>query len=107
MPAAIVSGDQKGKFEGLFLVEAWIAVGSVVGRQVVICEALAAASALGDGLAGQLEVHAAEVGSVGGVDGERLRQFAEDGAEAARLETACRCGECVPSKKNKKKRRSG
>ena len=105
MPATIMSSDQKGEFECLFLVEAGIAVGGVICGEVVIGEALAAAGALGDGLARELEVHAAEVGSVGGVDGERLRQFVEDGAEAACLETACRCCECVPGKKESRRGR--
>ena len=82
---AVVISDEESELEGLLLVEPRIAERGVVGGEVVVVGAAAAARALGHGVAGELEVHAAEVGAALGVDGEGLAQLAQDVAEAPRL----------------------
>ena len=64
----IEASDQKGELEGLLFVESRVAEGGVVQAQVLLGQALCAADALGDGLAGQFEVHAAEVRVHGAVN---------------------------------------
>ncbi len=80
--------DQEGKLEGLFVVEARIYLGFVGAGQILFGLAARAAKALGDVLAGQLDVHAAEEGAVLAVDLEGLAQLGEDRLEAAGLEAA-------------------
>lgn len=84
----VVVRNEESHLEGLLLIEARVAVAGVVGGQVLLVEPLAAAHALGDGVAGELEVHAAQVAALLLVDGEGLLQLAEDVVEAARLDAA-------------------
>ena len=79
-------GDEEGQLEGLLLVEARVAEAGVVGGQVVLVEALAAAEALGDGVAGELEVDAAEVAPLLVVDAQGLLELGVDVVEAAGLD---------------------
>src|SRR5689334_2767876 len=58
-------GDKEGQFERLLGVEARVTGGLVPPLQVGVVDALAAAEALGDVGAGQLDVDAAGVGALG------------------------------------------
>ena len=85
----------------------WFSRGStrraVGALQVLIGEPARAAGALGDVLAGELDVHAAEVRAHLGVDAERQLELLEDVLEAARLESAgawsrcCRASDRTPT----------
>lgn len=89
-----MAGDQKGQLERLLLVQARVAVTGVVDAEVLVAEAFAAADAFRDGLAGELQVHAAQLAALFLVDTERVRELGEDGAELARL-VARRRAACV------------
>jgi len=60
---ADAAGDAQGQFQGLFVVEARVDGGAVVAVEVGGDEVSRAAEALGDVLAGELDVHAAEAGA--------------------------------------------
>lgn len=81
-----MAGDEEGQLEGLLLVEPGVAEAGVVGGQVVLVEPLAAAEALGDGVAGELEVDAAEVAPLLVVDAQGLLELRVDVVEAAGLD---------------------
>ena len=85
---AIMPRNQKRQLERLLLIQPGIAVGRVIGVQILIVQALAAARALGDRVARELEVHAAQEGAVLLVDLERGGELREDVVEGARLD-AC------------------
>lgn len=85
LPGVMV-GHQKGQLESLLLVQPRVAERRVVCRKVVLVEPLAAAQALGDGIARELEVDAAEVAALLLVDAERLLELAVDVVEAAGLD---------------------
>lgn len=85
---AIMPRNQKGQLERLLLIQPGIAVGRVIGVQILIVQALAAARALGDRVARELEVHAAQEGAVLLVDLERGGELREDVVEGARFD-AC------------------
>ena len=63
-------GDQERQFDRLLGVEARIAIGVVAVVQIRLGDRARAAGALGDVLAGHLEMHAAGVGALGAADGE-------------------------------------
>src|SRR6185437_8269746 len=65
--AAVQVGDAEGEVEGLAAVEAGIACRLVAVAQVTLSDTLAAAGALGDVVAGELDVDAAGVGAKGPV----------------------------------------
>ena len=60
--------EQERELESLLLVEARVAVRGVVEAQVLFDGARASADALRNGLAGELEVHTAQVGAMLAVD---------------------------------------
>lgn len=78
---AVESRDQKGKLQRLLLVQARVTERRVPLAQPLLGQPARAADTLRDGLAGELEVHAAEEGLRGAVDLERLPQLGEDVAE--------------------------
>lgn len=84
LPGVMV-GHQKRELESLLLVKPRVAEGRVIRRKVVLVEPLAAAQALGDGIARELEVDAAEVAALLLVDAQRLLELAVDVVEAAGL----------------------
>lgn len=86
----VVVRNQEGQLQRLLLVQPRVAEARVVGGQVVLVEADAAAHALCDGVAGQLEVDAAQVAALLLVDAQRLLQLAEDVAEAPGLDAGGR-----------------
>lgn len=84
---AKMARDQKGQLERLFLVQAGVAVARVVEAEVLVPETFAAAHAFRDGLAGEFQVHPAQLATLLLVDMERLRKLVEYRAELARLVT--------------------
>lgn len=80
---ADAAGDAQGEFEGLLVVEARVDGGAVVAVEVGGDEVSRAADALGDVLAGQLDVHAAEAGAGRFVQLEGELELAEHVVEAA------------------------
>src|SRR5690349_4680559 len=76
--APVVIRNQESQLEGLLLIQPRVAEAGVVGRQVALGEVLAAAEALRDGVARELEVDAAEVAALLLVDAQRLLQLLED-----------------------------
>ena len=66
---AHAASEQEGELESLAVVQSGVAGGGVVQGQVVLGDSRRAAGALGDVLAGHLEVHAAEDGAGLGVVG--------------------------------------
>lgn len=78
-------GHQKRQLKSLLLVQPRVAEGRVIRRKVVLVEPLAAAQALRNGIARELEVDAAEVASLLLVDAQRLLELAVDVVEAAGL----------------------
>ena len=76
-------GDEEGELERLLGVEAGVAEGLVSGGEVGFGQAVGAAGAFGDVLAGHLDVDAAGPGALGGVGVEEAADFGEDGVEAA------------------------
>lgn len=78
---------QKGKLKSLFLVEARIAEGGIVGRQVILVKTLAATHALSNSIASELKVDTSKVAALLLVDAEGLLKFAVDVVEAASFDT--------------------
>src|SRR5512134_3762287 len=78
-------GDQECEFKRLVGVEARIAVRVVAVRQVHLGDGAGAAGALGDVLAGHLDVDPARVGALGAMDVEERLDLLEDALEGARL----------------------
>ncbi|RBQ74745.1 hypothetical protein VDGD_21377 [Verticillium dahliae] len=87
---AVVIRNQEGQLQRLLLVQSRVAEARVVGRQIVLVEVLAAAEALGHGVARELEMHAAEEAALLLVDLQRLLQLLENVAKLARLDAAAR-----------------
>ena len=74
-PSACTStpvGNPHGDFHGLLVVQARIHLGAVRLVQIALREAAGAADALGDVVARQLEMHAAEIAALLLVDAERV-----------------------------------
>src|SRR6202030_738357 len=74
-------GNLEGQLARLCRIQPRIAM-----RQIAVCERLfvdrlRAADAFGDVLPGQLEMHAATIASLGGMDRERAMQLVEDATE--------------------------
>src|SRR5579862_6246706 len=86
MPFAAVS-DQHGELERLLIVETRIDLRAVSALEIRIGQTTRPTGALGHILAGQLDVHAAEVGTELGMDAKRQVHFLEDVFEPAGLET--------------------
>src|SRR5215469_7190321 len=78
-------GEQEGQFQRLAGVETRIALRLVALVQLVDRDLDRAAGALGDLLAGHLEVDAAGMRALGAVHGEELRDLAQDVVEVAGL----------------------
>lgn len=85
-----MGSDQKGQLEGLFLVEAGITVRGIVEAQVLLHGSRATADALGDGLAGELEVHTAQVSAMLAVDAQRRRHLGQNARKVSRLDAGGR-----------------
>src|SRR5215207_6075909 len=83
--AAEQLGDLEGELQGLTGVEARVAGCLVAAVQVAVGDLVGPAEALGDVLAGQLDVDAAGVGALGAVHGEEAGQLGHDVVEAAGL----------------------
>src|SRR5688572_27130556 len=77
--------DQEGQLEALLGVQARVAGRLVAVRQVEILDALRAAEALGDVLAGQLDVDAARVGAQAAVHLEVAEHLVDHAVEVPRL----------------------
>src|SRR6476620_714365 len=58
-------GDLEGQLQGLAGIEPRVAMRQVIGRKTLLVEPFGAADALGDVLAGQLEMHAAGIAAFG------------------------------------------
>lgn len=78
--------NQKCHLQRLLLVQPGIAKAGIVKRQVVLVQTFAAASALCDCFAGELEMDAAEVATFFFVDGECLLKFGENVSELSGLD---------------------
>lgn len=83
-------GDQKGQLQSLLLIQTRVAKRSVVGGQVILVKTFAAAQALGDGVARQLKVHAAQVAALLLVDAQRLLELLVNVVEATSLDAGAR-----------------
>src|SRR5829696_3700354 len=83
--AAEQLGDLEGQLQGLTGVQARVAGGLVAAVQVAVGDLVGPAEALGDVLAGELDVDATRVGALGAVDGEEPGQLGHDVVEAAGL----------------------
>src|SRR5918993_185109 len=81
--AAEQLGDLEGELKGLAGVEARVEGGLVAAVQVAVLDLVGPAEALGDVLAGRLDVDATGVGALGAVDGEEAGQLGHDVVEAA------------------------
>ena len=79
------SRDQESQFQRLAGIEPRIAGGLVAVVQVDFLQALRAAQAFGDVLAGHLEMHAAGMGAFGAMDGEEAAHFFQDAVDRAGL----------------------
>src|SRR5690606_32404161 len=82
---ALLAHDRHGDLQRLLVVQARVDGGAVGALQVGVLEFARPAGALGDVLAGQLQVHAAQAGTGGGVQVEALLHLAEDVGEAPGL----------------------
>src|SRR5690349_7000 len=78
-------GEQEGELQRLAGVEARIALRLVAFVQLVDRDLGRAADALGDLLAGHLEMDAAGMGALGAMHGEELLHLAQDVVEVASL----------------------
>ena len=67
-------------------VEARVAHGFVAVAELVLSQLVAAADALGDRIAGDLEMNASGPGASGSVSGKILADLSQDGVEVARLD---------------------
>src|SRR4051794_18903714 len=74
-------GHDEGELDALLGVEARVAVGVVAVLEAGVGDRLGAAGALGDVLAGHLEVDAAGVRALGLVDGEEAPDLGQDAVE--------------------------
>ena len=83
--AAKQLGNSKGCLQALFGVEAGIAAGLVVLQELFVDDISPAAGALGDIVAGELEVNAPRHGALCAMNFEERAYFAEDVVEAASL----------------------
>src|SRR5471030_2676779 len=86
--------EQEGELKSLAGVEARIALRLVALVQVLDGDVGRATDALGDLLAGHLEMHAARMRSLGAVHGEEVLHLAQNVVEVAGL-AAVRCGNGV------------
>lgn len=73
-----VISNQERQLKRLLLVQPRVAEGGIVGRQVILDQALAPAEALRHGVAGQLEVQPAEVAALLLVDAQGVLQLGVD-----------------------------
>ena len=80
--------DVKREVEALARVQPWVAERRVRVVELSLGEVVAAAEALGDVVAGDLEVHAAGPGALGVVDGEEALDLGDDVGELAGLPAA-------------------
>ena len=78
-------GDQERQLQRLFRVQPRVAEGLVALGQVRLGQPVRAADALGDVLAGHLDVHAARPGALGRVDVEEAAHLRQDVVEPAGL----------------------
>src|SRR4051812_2453393 len=78
-------GDQEGHVDGLFGVEARVADRVVAVAEILMRDGARAAETFGDVLPGHLEVNAAGMGALGGVDAEEGLHLGEDAVERPRL----------------------
>src|SRR6185312_1946090 len=74
-------GDQEGHVDRLFGVETGIADRVIAVVEVLVGDGAGAADAFGDVLPGHLQVHAAGVGALRGVDGEERFHFGQHAVE--------------------------
>ena len=81
-------GDPECQVDALSSVQARVANGFVAAAQVGINQFVAAAKALGDVFAGQLDVDAAGPGAFGAVGTNKAADFADDVIEVAGFPTA-------------------
>src|SRR5512139_1730355 len=84
--ASQVTRDSQRRLERLLVVEARIDTRLVRALEIELRQTACATDALGDVLAGQLDVHAAEPRAELAVELERLLELADDLVEAARLD---------------------
>ena len=78
-------GDEERELERLHVVQARVAQRLVLRRQRRLVDLLRAAEALGDVVAGELDVDAAGVGARGAVRLEEALDLVDDVVEATRL----------------------
>src|SRR4051812_16875872 len=78
-------GDQEGHIDGLLGVEPGIADRVVAVVEVLIGDRAGAAETLGDVLTGHLQMDAAGMGALGGVDREERLHLGQDAVERPRL----------------------
>src|SRR5438046_771029 len=86
--AAQVARDPHRALERLFVVEPWIDPALVGTLEIGVRQAARTAGALGDVLAGQLDVHAAEPRAELGVEREALLELVDDLVEPPGLDPA-------------------
>src|SRR5919202_1230126 len=77
--------DQEGQLQRLAGVQPGVAGGLVPAVEVLVADVHGAAEALGDVLAGQLDVDAARPGAQGPVDVEEAEDLVDDPVEVPRL----------------------
>src|SRR4029453_4570450 len=81
-------GDEEGELQGLRAVQPRIADGLIALIQVILDDRIAAADALGDVVAGELDVNAARVGAERAMHLEEAADLLEHIVEATRFVTA-------------------